>query len=81
VEWKEAVSADYMLGDITDDWVHMMNRFDYNSIFANDAAPYGWNDPDMLEVCGDARVCGVTLCAHVRVYARTLLLIRGVRLV
>ena len=37
-------------GDIKDDWDKMITRADLNNLWWNCSAPYGWNDPDMLEV-------------------------------
>ncbi|CAF2752655.1 unnamed protein product [Rotaria sp. Silwood2] len=37
-------------GDISDNWYSMLFNIDVNDLFADSAAPYGFNDPDMLEV-------------------------------
>lgn len=37
-------------GDISDNWETMINRADLNNAWAKYAGPYGWNDPDMLEI-------------------------------
>uniref|UniRef100_A0A7I4BGN4 Alpha-galactosidase n=1 Tax=Physcomitrium patens TaxID=3218 RepID=A0A7I4BGN4_PHYPA len=37
-------------GDITDDWNSMVGIVELNNVWADYAAPGGWNDPDMLEV-------------------------------
>jgi len=37
-------------GDISDNWLSMLNNLDANALWSSYAAPGGWNDPDMLEV-------------------------------
>ncbi|CAF0788486.1 unnamed protein product [Rotaria sp. Silwood1] len=37
-------------GDISDHWYSMLLNIDINDLFADFAAPHGFNDPDMLEV-------------------------------
>jgi len=36
--------------DIQDEWGNMLNNLDVNNLWADQAGPGGWNDPDMLEV-------------------------------
>ncbi|CAH9088332.1 unnamed protein product [Cuscuta europaea] len=36
--------------DITNTWDSMISRADQNEVYAENARPGGWNDPDMLEV-------------------------------
>ena len=49
--WAPAVGNSWRTtGDIRDDWVSMIDRADYNNAWYIYSGPYGWNDPDMLEV-------------------------------
>ena len=49
--WAPAVGNSWRTtGDISDDWDTMINRADLNNQWWLYAGPYGWNDPDMLEV-------------------------------
>ena len=49
--WAPAVGNSWRTtGDIQDNWDSMITRADLNNKWWNYSAPYGWNDPDMLEV-------------------------------
>ena len=49
--WAPAVGNSWRTtGDIHDDWDTMIDRADLNDKWWSYAGPYGWNDPDMLEV-------------------------------
>ena len=49
--WASAVGNSWRTtGDIRDNWDTMINRADINDAWWMYAGPYGWNDPDMLEV-------------------------------
>ena len=49
--WAPAVGNSWRTtGDIQDNWDTMINRADVNDAWWMYAGPYGWNDPDMLEV-------------------------------
>ena len=49
--WAPAVGNSWRTTeDIEDNWNSMISRADLNNAWWNYSAPYGWNDPDMLEV-------------------------------
>jgi len=49
--WAPAVGNSWRTtGDISDNWDSMIQRADWNNLWAEYAGPGGWNDPDMLEV-------------------------------
>lgn len=49
--WAPAVGNSWRTtDDIRDNWDSMISRADLNNAWWNYSAPYGWNDPDMLEV-------------------------------
>ena len=49
--WAPAVGNSWRTTqDISDSWVSMISRADLNNDWYNYSGPYGWNDPDMLEV-------------------------------
>lgn len=49
--WAPAVGNSWRTTvDIHDDWDTMINRADLNNAWWKYSAPFGWNDPDMLEV-------------------------------
>lgn len=49
--WAPAVGNSWRTtGDIKDNWDSMITRADLNNMWWRYAGPYGWNDPDMLEV-------------------------------
>lgn len=49
--WAPAVGNSWRTTlDIRDNWDTMILRADLNNAWWNYAGPYGWNDPDMLEV-------------------------------
>ena len=50
-KWAPAVGNSWRTTvDIKDNWDTMINRADLNDAWWKYAGPYGWNDPDMLEV-------------------------------
>lgn len=50
-KWAPAVGNSWRTtGDIKDNWDLMISRADSNNVWWNYSLPYGWNDPDMLEV-------------------------------
>ena len=50
-KWAWAVGNSWRTTlDVQDNWDTMINRADLNDLWWNYSAPYGWNDPDMLEV-------------------------------
>ncbi|CAF1178666.1 unnamed protein product [Adineta steineri] len=49
--WFRSVANSWRTtGDIVDTWLSMLFNIDINDLFADYAAPYGFNDPDMLEI-------------------------------
>ncbi|CAF2100474.1 unnamed protein product [Rotaria magnacalcarata] len=49
--WFRAIANSWRTTtDISDRWISMLLNIDINDLFANFAAPHGFNDPDMLEV-------------------------------
>ncbi|CAF0892860.1 unnamed protein product [Adineta steineri] len=49
--WFRSVANSWRTtGDIVDTWLSMLFNIDINDLFADYAAPHGFNDPDMLEI-------------------------------
>jgi alpha-galactosidase len=67
--WAPAVGNSWRTtGDISDNWESMIGNFDQNNNWAKDAAPGGWNDPDMLEV-GNGGMTNTEYVTHFSLWA------------
>ncbi|CAF0819373.1 unnamed protein product [Didymodactylos carnosus] len=55
-------------GDINDRWSSMLINIDITNLFAEAAAPGGWNDPDMLEI-GNGHMSSVEYISHMSLWA------------
>lgn len=54
--------------DISDNWGSMLSNFDINNEWYAQAAPGGWNDPDMLEV-GNGGMTNTEYTSHFSLWA------------
>lgn len=55
-------------GDIRDGWDSMIRIADENNVWADQAGPGGWNDPDMLEV-GNGNMTGTEYQTHMTLWS------------
>jgi len=67
--WAPSVGNSWRTtGDIGDNWKSMLSNIDNNNLWAQYAAPGGWNDPDMLEV-GNGGMTTTEYISHFSLWA------------